>query len=246
MHLDEEQVQRLLHGELARPAETAVRDHVEACADCRWRVAEAQREETRVLELLRHLDDPPPRVNATAIAARARGSASGRAARRAAGILAALALAGAAYAAPGSPLPRLIDRVVARVHPTQKRSAPVASARAPEVAAGIAVTPGDRFTILFSATRANGVATVSLTDGPDVAVRATAGTARFTSDVDRLLIESLSDSARFEIEVPRHAARVEMRVGSRRIFLKDGARVSADGRQDAAGRYRIPLSRRGQ
>jgi len=247
MHLDEEQVQRLLHRELAPRAEAAARDHVDACADCRWQVEMAQREEARVLELLRHVDHPPPRVAAAAIIARARAERGtrGRWVRRAAGIVVATAAAGAAYAATGSPLPRMIDRVVAWVDRRPVPPAPAARPSAPEAAAGISVTPGGRFTIVFPANRVGGVATVTLTEGTDVTVRSRAGRARFTSDVDGILVESLGDSVRFEIEVPRRAARVEMRVGSRPVFVKDGARVSAEGRRDAGGSYRLQLSRPG-
>jgi len=250
MHLDEEQVQRLLHRELAPRAEAAARDHVDACADCRWQVEEAQREEARVLELLRHVDHPPPRVAAAATMARARAGRGtrGRWVRRAAGIVVATAAAGAAYAATGSPLPRVIDRVVAWVHRQPAPPvppAPAARPSAPEAAAGISVTPGGRFTIVFPANRVGGVATVTLTEGTDVTVRARAGRARFTSDVDGILVESLGDSVRFEIEVPRRAASVEMRVGSRRVFVKDGVRVSAEGRRDAEGKYHFRLPRPG-
>ncbi|MGH7672815.1 MAG: zf-HC2 domain-containing protein, partial [Gemmatimonadales bacterium] len=100
MHLDDEQVQRLLHRELAPPVETSVRAHLAQCASCRGRVAEAEREETEVYALLRHVDDPPPPVDARAVVARARARGLGRL-RWAAGVLLALGLAGAAYAAPG-------------------------------------------------------------------------------------------------------------------------------------------------
>ncbi len=77
MHLDEEQVQRLLHGELSRPVETSAREHLAGCSDCRRRVAEAQREEEEVYALLSHVDHPGPRIDAGAVAARARAHDAG-------------------------------------------------------------------------------------------------------------------------------------------------------------------------
>ncbi|MGH7607066.1 MAG: anti-sigma factor family protein, partial [Gemmatimonadales bacterium] len=73
MHLDEEQLQRLLHGELVPSAEAAARHHFATCSLCRERTAQAEREETEVHAWLRHVDHPPPELTAETIAARARG-----------------------------------------------------------------------------------------------------------------------------------------------------------------------------
>lgn len=239
MHLDNERLQRLLHGELAPVAEASVRDHLAICTDCRSRAMQAELEEERVFGLLRQVDHPPPSVDASAIAARA-GRGTSPWARRAASVLLALAAAGVAYAAPGSPLPAWIVRMVAPMTPEpqqQMRPNPEES----DVAAGIAVAPGARLTILFTAEQADGLVRVSLVDRNDVAVRAVGGTAAFTSSVDRLSIENSGGSASFEIEIPRTAPWVEIRGGSRRLFLKDRSRVTAEGRQDADGSYVLEL-----
>ncbi len=241
MHLDEERVQRLLHRELAPQAEATARDHLASCAECRSRVAEAEREETRILALLREVDHPPPRVDVEAITAgpRQRGSGWGG---WAAGILLVLG-AGAAYALPGSPLPGLVERVIEWVDPEEERPAPAGPREHTEAAArGIAVAPGDRFTIRFLAAQADGMATVSLTDGGEVVVRALAGAASFTSEPTGLSIDAEGASGRFEILIPRDAPYVEIRVGGRRVFLKQGARLVTEGGQDGEGRYLLPLS----
>src|SRR5688500_7027672 len=104
MHLDEEQLQRMLHGEAAPVAGRPLREHLSACAECRERLRQAERDEAEVHALLRRVDHPAPAVSAEAVAARA-GRAPDRGwGRWAAGILLALTAAGAAYAAPGSPL----------------------------------------------------------------------------------------------------------------------------------------------
>ncbi|MGH7644981.1 MAG: zf-HC2 domain-containing protein [Gemmatimonadales bacterium] len=233
MHLEVEQIQRLLHGELDAPGREVVQGHLEACADCRQQAAAAQREEALVLELLRLVDHAPPAVHAEALAARAR-QGSPRRFRWAAGVLLSLAVAGAAYAAPGSPLPAWVDRLVARV----AGPAPVQIDPGP---AGVAVEPGERFTIGFEAEQERGIVAVSLTDGASIVARRLAGTATFTTDVDRLVIANAGSTADYEIELPRGAAWVEIRLGARRLLLKDGQRVVADAPVDARGRYLLPL-----
>lgn len=250
MHLDEEQVQRLLHHELApgegEGRETSVREHLGWCAECRGRVAAAEREENDVFALLRQLDHPPPRVEAQSVAARARARGVSWS-RWAAGIVLALGLAGAAYAAPGSPLPAWVRAVVNWIGDRPDSGAP-ASAQAPVPGpgvGGIAVAPGRELVILFTAPQVEGQARVSLTDGADVVVRAPSGAATFTSDVNRLVIDNTGEasSATFEIEIPRAAPRVEIRVEAVRLFLKDGPRITAAaGSTELRGSYLLGLT----
>ncbi|MFN2399423.1 MAG: anti-sigma factor [Gemmatimonadaceae bacterium] len=231
MHLDEEQVQRLLHGELKPPAEASVREHLAGCADCNRRVAEVKREEEEVFALLTHVDHSPPRIDAGAIAARARGRDFGWG-RLAAGFLLTLGFAGAVYALPGSPLRGWVQAVVQRKEvrpdPSSAVSVPAQAADAGKGVAGIAVSPGRELLILFTSRQAAGHAIITLADGPEVTVRALTGAASFTSGADRLVIDNPSSSATFEIQIPRAAPRVEIRVGEDRIFLKEGSRVSPE------------------
>jgi hypothetical protein len=101
--------------------------------------------------------------------------------------------------------------------------------------------PGKEFAITFESPEPGGLAQVSLTDGDEVTVRAPASAASFTSSADRLVITNRGRGATFQIEIPRSAPRVEIRVAGDRIFLKDGRRVSAAGASPAAGRFLIPL-----
>ncbi len=243
MHLDEEQIQHFMHGEVAPPAEASVRGHLAACAHCRRRVAEAEREEDEVHALLGRLDHPPPRIDADAIAATARAHRVDRG-RWAAGVLLALGAAGAAYATPGSPLPRWLDTVVAwwEAPPDPSVSAPSPSQTPEPGVAGIRVAPGQALVILFASPGAEGHARVSLSAGAEVVVRALNGAVTFTSAVDRLAIDSRGAPATFEIRIPRDAPRVEIRVGSRRVFLKEGPRVTTDAPASASGIYLLPLN----
>lgn len=223
-HLDEEQVQRLLHRELAPPVEVLIREHLAGCVDCRGRVAAAERDEDEVHALLRHLDHAPPATDAETIAAHARARDVGWV-RWAAGIVLALGLAGAAYAAPGSPLRAWVEAVVEWMGGGSGDAPPPA---------GIAVAPGPALVILFTSRQAEGQAEVSLTDGAEVVVRAPGGTATFTAEVERLVIDNPSSTATFEILIPRTAPRVEILVTGVRVFLKEGPRVT--------GPFRLPLT----
>ncbi|MGH7554915.1 MAG: anti-sigma factor family protein [Longimicrobiales bacterium] len=246
MHLDDERIQRLLHGELTPSDETFARAHAARCPDCRERVASAERVEMDMAALLRHLDHAPPRVSAHALALSASTSRY-HWARWAAGIVLAFGVAGAAYALPGSPIPQWVSSVIdragtssdARVVPTDP-----ATAQEDDFVAGIAVAPGQALVILFASTQALGSANVSLSDGDQVEVRALNGAAKFTSeeDPDRLSIDNTGSSASYEILIPREAPRVEIRVAGRRVFLKEGSRMTSTPNTDARLPYTIPLT----
>jgi len=195
-----------------------------------------------VFGLLRRLDHPAPQVSADTIRATSPRRAPGWA-RAAAGILLALAVGGVAYAAPGSPLAGVVHRLVEWVSRATQEPAETPPSVPGGPQAGIAVPPGDRLTIVFPADLPDAIATVVLTDGTEVVVRAVGGAASFNSDVDRLSVEQAAAPARFEIHIPHVAPRVEIRIGERRVFLKGAAGVSTEFRPDAEGRYLIPLSR---
>jgi hypothetical protein len=83
---------------------------------------------------------------------------------------------------------------------------------------------------------------VSLADGPNIVARVFSGTATFTTAVDRLTIQNDGSTADYEIELPRDAPWVEILVGTRRLILKEGDRITADIAADAQGRYVLSLS----
>lgn len=243
-HLEDEQIQRLLHGELSRPAASFVHEHVAACPHCRERVAQAEHEEQAVHVLLRHFDHPPPLIDAQAVAARAaaRGGGGVRWIRWAAAVLLTLGLASAAYAAPGSPVPAWVKTIVGWVARDSAQAPDSAAAAGEKAAAGIAVVPGRELVILFTSSQAEGQAQVSLTESAAVVVRAVTGTATFTSDADRLVIDNRAGPpAAFEIEIPRAARLVEIRVEGSRIFLKQGSRVTTAGSANPRGVFLLPL-----
>lgn len=243
MHFDEERIQRLLHDELPEDLEADVRGHLASCSRCRDRVAEAAREEEEVYALLGLLDHPPTPVEAGTVIARARTHRLARM-RWAAAILLGLGAAGAAYAAPGSPVPGWVQTLVTwAAGGPETPDARSTGRQEPEPdIAGIAVAPGENLIIIFRSAEGGGEARVSLSDGEEVVVRVLRGAATFTSDVDRLEIEARGASPYFEIQIPRSAPRVEIRTGDERIFLKEGARVTTAMRSDSREIYRLPLA----
>lgn len=242
MHLDEEQLQRLLHGELTAAVSREVRSHLAECSECRERLVTAERDEREIFALLRQVDHPLPAVDAAGLVARARGIRPVWG-RWAAGLLLFLGAAGAAYAVPGSPVKEWARSAAAWMEREERVTpAPRQAETPPARAAGVAATPGKNYVIVFQSPDAAGQARVSLTDGAEVTVRAPGGAARFTSAADRLLIDNQVTGAVFEIEIPRGAPRVEIRVKDERIFLKQGERVAAPHSANAEGNYVIGLS----
>lgn len=245
MHLDEEQVQRLLHGELAALDERAARAHLEGCPECETRLSEAKREAGMVTALLGHLDHPVPRVTAEAIVSRARGYGVRRL-RWAAGILLMVGAAGAAYAVPGSPLREWVAALAEWIQGQSgpARLAPVAPRSSEPALAGIAVIPGPRFVIQFTTHQVEGRARVSLTKGTEVVVQGPVDAATFTSGADRLVIENAGSVADFDIQLPEAAPWVEIRVSSVRVLLKDGSRITTAA-PAASTPYLLPLNSNG-
>ena len=228
MHLDEERLERLLHGELAGDDSAAARSHLLGCAECRARVAAAERDEREVFDLIGAVDHPVPAVTVDAVIDRA-GARRRPWHRSAAAAVLLLGLGGAAYALPGSPLRRWVGAAIERMSggpggivPDPVRVDP------PEDGAGIAVAPGADLLIEFTGPETGGSARLVLSDAGEVTIRAPAGAATFRSDANRVAVHRTGTRARFDIELPRSAPRVEVRVGARRIFLKEGARTTSD------------------
>ncbi len=244
MHLGDEQIQRTLHDELG-PARAVVDRHLAECAECRLRIAEARLEEEWVFDLLRESDPATTDIDAETIPFEARRRNAVAWGQWAAGLVFAAVLAGAAYTAPGSPVPVWLERAGAWLMGAASRdSLPHAVAPTP-TPSGIAVLPSPRFSIRFETVQTRGIAAVTLTAGPHIVVRTVNGTATFSTDVDQLTIDNRGSTADYEIELPNDAPRVEIAVGNRRLLLKEGASLDAEGTPDRQGRYLLPLSTTG-
>ena len=243
MHLDAEHLQRLLDGELEPAAGASVRHHLESCVPCRDQVVVAEREIAEVSRLLGLLDHPAPRLGLGGVMHA--GSQVFVWGRRAAMVFLGLGLAGVAYAAPGSPVPAWLRSVAAGMRPTPTAPVPAPPASTQETeagASGIAVSPGERLTVILPTPPGGVLAYVSLADSADLAVRVVSGRASFSSGIDRLAVETSDSSAVFRILVPRTAARIEIRTGTSRLLFKQGPRITALVSPGADGVYllRIP------
>jgi hypothetical protein len=241
MHLDDGQVQAALHGEVDVREVGALEEHLAQCAECRVMLDLARAEEARIFALLRRLDQEEPALDAIRVATRARRQTQ-RVWQQAAALLIAIVAGGVAYGVPGSPLRAWVDDVVARItHPGGETRAPAPAPPSRTPGSGIALPISDRFTIRFSSPQDRGMVRVTLTEGPQIVVRAVQGSASFTADVERLLIGNSGSSGDYEIELPQRAPWVEILVGDRRLALKEGPRMSAPVTPDARGGYVIPL-----
>jgi hypothetical protein len=235
-HLDVEQIQRLLHGELSHGDLEAVQAHVAMCRDCRLSVERARAEEHEVLDRLGSLDHREPGIGLEAILARA----SGRKihwGRWVAGVILALGATSAAYAAPGSPLRAWLEDLVDPAQP----AIDTPESRTPPSVSGIAVDPGDRLSIQFSEAQQIGRLILVFTEERQVSVTAQNSAAGFDSDIGRLVVLNEGSEADFHVSIPQAAPLVEVLVSGRVVFLKIGDRVESQYVQDDAGRYIVPL-----
>jgi hypothetical protein len=243
MHLGDEEIQRLLHGEIVGGVPSEVLHHLETCAACRELIEDARREEKEIYALLSHVDHPTPEILPRSLMVRDSARSSGTWWRKAAIIALAVGGAGVAYAYPGSPLPgwiRNLGAVISRR--TTPPAVPAVSAPEPIPSGGIAVTPQGRFTIGFSSVQSRGVAVIVLTGGPDIVARSANGSATFMTDVNRLTISNDGSTADYQIQIPPGATWVEVRVANRRVLLKRGNEVQTHVEPDSLGRYVFPLT----
>jgi hypothetical protein len=227
MHVDDDQLQGLLDGELSADAERTTRQHIAACTECARRLEATARDHEETEWLLRHLDHPATPATSTQIIAMAQRRPF-RISRRAAAVLLALGLAGGAYA---------VQRALVN-NPQQETPDPVPAASA-TAASGIAITPGDSLLILFAHEDVARNIRVWLSDSADVMVRSASAGPAYTADMNRITIGGDTPPADFEIRLPRQTRRIDIRAGSRLLWRKDGARITSEFVVDGNGSYRI-------
>ena len=155
--------------------------------------------------------------------------------RWAAGVLLMAVAAGAAYAAPGSPVQRWIDGLTGTVDVP----APENLSEAPDVA-GVVVPVGDRLEIELRP-QGRGTIDVILDEVSDVTVEAFNGSATFDSRADRLVVEG-ADGPDYRITIPRDAVWIEVLIGATPVFRLESGEVVTNAQSVAAGRYRIAFS----
>jgi hypothetical protein len=238
MHLDDERIQRVLHGELGS-ADVETRLHLESCAACRGLVEEARAEERRIFDLLSHVDHPIASLDPRVFLAERKRS-GGAWGRRAAAVILGAAIAGAAYALPGSPLPAALDKLLGTGVASRDSVPATRTNRDSASPAGIAVPAEDGLVIRLVAEGEDAMATIELSEDEEVVVRAVEGSATFTSDPGRLTVRT-SGPVRLEIRIPRAATSVEVLAGSTPVFRKLAGGPVSETPPDSLGRYVIPL-----
>ncbi len=241
MHLTDEQLERLADNEVSEAQRLALAGHLVGCAECRAREAAAMAGAESLSRLLGLLDHPVPGLTAGEVIRRA-STPSVRAGRWAAAVLLSLALAGVAYAAPGSPLPGWLGAVRAWIAREQPTPSPGQPEPAPEPGgAGIAVLPGEHLVIRLQPAPRDGTLRVRLSDGAEVAVRTTGGAAGFLTGTGQLVIEARAEPIHLEVDIPRSAASVEIVAGGRSLLHKAGERVTSQATSTPDGTYLLLL-----
>jgi hypothetical protein len=242
MHLDEETIQRLLHGELSPEMVRAAEEHLNACPTCSSLVEDARREEEEVFGLLAGLGHPVPPLTVAGIQARQVRTRASRF-RWAAGIIAALGISTAAYASPGSPLPAWIDELLGRSEPEEEAGTPSTGQPGRESpGGGIAVAPGANFTVHFGSPKEGGTITVTLEEGSsELQVEAAVGQATFISDVGSLRVEPEGPTAEFLVKIPSNAPSVIIQLDGETVFSRQGEETTTDALQDDLGRWLIGI-----
>jgi hypothetical protein len=243
MHSDLEALQRLRHGELPHERAVEVRRHLEQCAECRDRSSGADDDEREAMALLGRLGAPVRHATFETIVAETPRFGRRQALRAAAAGLLVVALGGVAWAIPGSPLRALLgsNTTAAKATGAVGPSAAADTSALPSNVAGIAVVSDSPLVIHFTTPAPDATLRVSMVQSELVQVRAPVGSVRFQSDARRLTVANDHSLGAVDIDVPRLAPRVEIRLGDRRIFLKDGDRVDAVVDASPDGSYRIPL-----
>lgn len=241
MHLDDGQIQRLVHDDPDAADGRSLREHADRCASCGARLGAARLENERIGLLLREVDHPLPPVNVETIMARVK-TPRARALSRAAGIVLILGAAGVASAAPGSPIRAWFEGRTSPAAPSE--DGPASGSQAATVGGGgIAVQPGPRLVIDFAGAAAGATAAVYLTDAAEVTVETLDAEARFISDPVGRLRVVVATAGHFRVGIPRNAPLVEITVAGRRVLVGERGRISG-ATPDAAGTYTVRVGER--
>jgi hypothetical protein len=245
MHVDADDIQRALHGELPRDRAQLVKGHLNGCDDCAAAFAAAEREEAELYGRLAALDHAPPELDASAVFGLAEEAAAGRFGRAAwmrwaAGIVLGLGVAGVAYAAPGSPLREWIAELAGSGDPPPELPAP----SAPEAAGGggVGLAPGDRLRIELSGITAGAAVRALFTDAAELRAGGGSGQVTFTLAPGRLLVGPVGTDT-IQLEIPRTAPLVEILSDGREVAVAELGALQVDGASmDGPGPFVLPLS----
>lgn len=252
MHADDDALHAFMDHELSIGSATAIEVHLGTCAECRARLADFRSLTDSTLDALRTLDSDVPVIAFTRVVARARGrTIEPRLQRWAAVALVAVTVSGLAIAAPRSPLRVLLLSLFHERSGTPATPEPRARGSVPALAAtgrvrdraGVTVRPNDSLRIEFARWQSGGDIAITLSDSALVTVRAEGGAAAFTTSSSVLGIDNHQSEASYDIQLPRHGIRIDIRVAGRRVYLHTGSSSQRDASPDSVGSTRIRLTR---
>jgi len=239
MHLDEETLERVLHGELMPGARATVERHLASCRECGDRLADAARAESRVFGLLEELDHEAPPLDWEAVT---RAAPRGRTAREliAASLAFLLVAGGLLHAVPGSPLRGWIDAVLGEGSGPAEPALPATDA-ADAPLSGIAVVPSDPFEVAFAAPQRTGRIRVTLVSSDRLELTVSGEPVELESGVDHLIVSNQGSSASYELRIPRTLSSIRVRVGAETILDKREGSIRTTAPRDSSGAYLVDL-----
>ena len=161
-------------------------------------------------------------------------------------VLAIVALCGAAFVIPGSPVPAWFKQAGARIGgdeaAMEEPADTVDTTTLMPAVTSVTIPPTKHFSIVFAAPQDSGTAYLFPTDGFNITVSAIGGAPQYKlTSADRLDVDNTGLDSSYEIEVPLSANYVELVIGERHILLKDQYRFGEDLLMDERGRRVIPL-----
>jgi hypothetical protein len=139
-----------------------------------------------------------------------------------------------AVALPGSPVRRWV------AGPVRETAGRTIEVMVPSTE--FAIDPGRRYTVRFAEPQSKGTLTVGVTGGNQLELHARRGLATLVGDKGRLTVENRGKDFDWELELPIAAPWIEITIGDRRVFLKEGSSTHTDAPFDASGRCVIQLT----
>ena len=235
MHLDLETIARFVDGELTADEMTRAADHLDVCEECAETFSQLSTVDDFVWEALAHADPEPPRVDAGSLIGQARRRSVPSWMRWAAALALTAVGAGAAYAAPGSPLPGWLGRADSDPGPSETQGV--------ERIGGIVMDDAEPLSIRIDVVAGRGQLVITTDTGQGIAVETSESGATFDSDIGRVVVVAGGTwGGDVLVNVPPTATSVTVALGSRVVWRQVADDVDTDIPEGPAGTYRMPLA----
>lgn len=243
-HPNNDELELLADGELSVESEARVRGQVEACRECADRLERITGAFADADRWLRILDCDVPPVTADQIIARARRRPMRHLATLGAGV-AAMLIAVAAAAAPGSPVRALLERALGGTEPVAARPA----GQTVQQPSGLAFVPDDSAEVVFLHPQASGSIAIVLGDTVSLRIEHVGPGVSYVLTGTGVRLQNAGSTASYLLTLPRQLVSAHVRVGERTVLTKDGDDIWSLATRDSSGTYLITfanLNRRSQ